>query len=132
MQRYDARTALVVVDLQNDFADAAGALAVHGGANLVPIINAEVTMARDAGATIVFSQDWHPTETPHFVTSGGTWPVHCVAGTWGAELHPDVDPAAAGGGRSNLPVRQHDAGCRHPFLVLHQRHPQVAPPDATA
>ncbi|GAC1676297.1 MAG: bifunctional nicotinamidase/pyrazinamidase [Candidatus Limnocylindrales bacterium] len=95
MQRYDARTALVVVDLQNDFADAAGALAVHGGANLVPIINAEVTMARATGATIVFSQDWHPTETPHFATSGGTWPVHCVAGTWGAELHPDVDPAAA-------------------------------------
>jgi nicotinamidase/pyrazinamidase len=97
MQRYDRRTALVIVDLQNDFADAAGGLAVHGGANLVPIINAEIEMARSAGATIVFTQDWHPATTPHFAKDGGTWPVHCVGGTWGAELHPDVDPAAAAG-----------------------------------
>jgi nicotinamidase/pyrazinamidase len=95
MQRYDARTALVVVDLQNDFADPAGGLAVHGGANLVPIINGEIAMARSAAATIVFTQDWHPEVTPHFAKDGGTWPVHCVAGTWGAELHPDVDPEAA-------------------------------------
>jgi nicotinamidase/pyrazinamidase len=96
MQRYDTRTALVVVDLQNDFADPAGSLAVHGGANLVPIINGEITMAGAEDATIVFTQDWHPQRTPHFVTDGGIWPVHCVAGTWGAELHPDVDPSAAG------------------------------------
>jgi nicotinamidase/pyrazinamidase len=95
MQRYDARTALVVVDLQNDFADPAGGLAVHGGANLVPIINAEIEMARAAEAAIVFTQDWHPETTPHFAKDGGAWPVHCVAGTWGAELHPDVDAAAA-------------------------------------
>jgi nicotinamidase/pyrazinamidase len=95
MQRYDARTALVVVDLQNDFADPAGGLAVHGGANLVPIINGEIAMARSAAATIAFTQDWHPEVTPHFAKDGGTWPVHCVAGTWGAELHPDVDPEAA-------------------------------------
>lgn len=91
MQRYDARTALVVVDLQNDFADPAGGLAVHGGANLVPIINAEIEAARTAEATIVFTQDWHPESTPHFAKDGGAWPVHCVAGTWGAELHPDLD-----------------------------------------
>ena len=95
MQRYDQRTALVVVDLQNDFADPAGSLSVHGGANLVPIINGEIAMARAAGATIVFTQDWHPESTPHFAKDGGPWPVHCVAGTWGAELHPDVDPEAA-------------------------------------
>jgi nicotinamidase/pyrazinamidase len=95
MQRYDARTALVVVDLQNDFADPAGSLAVHGGANLVPIINAEIAMARSEAATVVFTQDWHPESTPHFAKDGGMWPVHCVAGTWGAELHPDVDIDAA-------------------------------------
>ncbi len=95
MQRYDARTALLIVDLQNDFADPLGGLAVHGGANLVPIINAEIAMARSAEATIVFTQDWHPESTPHFAKDGGTWPVHCVADTWGAELHPDVDPEAA-------------------------------------
>jgi nicotinamidase/pyrazinamidase len=97
MQRYDRRTALVVVDLQNDFADPQGSLSVHGGANLVPIINGEVAQARGAGATIVFTQDWHPESTPHFAKDGGQWPVHCVAGTWGAELHPDVDPEAAAG-----------------------------------
>ena len=95
MQRYDPRTALVIVDLQNDFADPAGSLAVHGGANLVAIINAEIEMARSSGATIVFTQDWHPEVTPPFAKDGGIWPVHCVAGTWGAELHPDIDAAAA-------------------------------------
>jgi nicotinamidase/pyrazinamidase len=95
MQRYEPRTALVVVDLQNDFADPAGSLAVHGGANLVPIINGEIEMARAAEATVVFTQDWHPESTPHFAKDGGTWPVHCVADTWGAELHPDVDATAA-------------------------------------
>jgi nicotinamidase/pyrazinamidase len=97
MQRYDQRTALVVVDLQNDFADPQGSLSVHGGANLVPIINGEIAMARSAAATIVFTQDWHPGSTPHFAKDGGLWPVHCVAETWGAELHPDVDPEAAAG-----------------------------------
>ena len=95
MQRYDARTALVVVDLQNDFADPAGGLAVHGGANIVPIVNGEIQSARAASASVVFTQDWHPASTPHFKKDGGIWPVHCVAGTWGAELHPQVDAAAA-------------------------------------
>jgi nicotinamidase/pyrazinamidase len=95
VQRYDSRTALVVVDLQNDFADPAGALAVHGGANLVPIINAEIAMARSGKALVVFTQDWHPEVTPHFAKDGGPWPVHCVAETWGAALHPDVDDDAA-------------------------------------
>ncbi|MDQ3149401.1 MAG: isochorismatase family protein, partial [Chloroflexota bacterium] len=34
--------------------------------------------------------DWHPESTPHFARDGGVWPVHCVAGTWGAELHPSL------------------------------------------
>jgi len=97
MQRYDERTALVIVDLQNDFADPQGGLAVHGGPNLVPIVNAEIEMARSAGATIVLTQDWHPESTPHFAKDGGIWPVHCVAGTWGADLHPDLDSEAAAG-----------------------------------
>jgi nicotinamidase/pyrazinamidase len=91
VQRYDSRTALVVVDLQNDFADPAGGLAVHGGANIVPIVNAEIASARSAESTIVFTQDWHPPVTPHFAKDGGIWPVHCVAGTWGAELYPELD-----------------------------------------
>ncbi len=88
MSRYDARTALVVVDLQNDFADPAGSLSVAGGEAIIPVVNAEVRAALDAGALVVATQDWHPESTPHFAKDGGIWPVHCVGGTWGAELHP--------------------------------------------
>ena len=37
-----------------------------------------------------YTQDWHPESTPHFEKDGGIWPVHCVQGTWGAELHPGL------------------------------------------
>lgn len=88
MTRYDERTALVVVDLQNDFADPSGSLAVPGGKGIVPAVNDAVREALDAGALVVATQDWHPESTPHFEKDGGVWPVHCVGGTWGAELHP--------------------------------------------
>jgi nicotinamidase/pyrazinamidase len=85
---YDAATALVVVDVQNDFADPEGSLSVPGADKVIDATNAEIAKASAAGATVVYTQDWHPQRTPHFVTDGGPWPVHCVAGTWGAELHP--------------------------------------------
>ena len=88
---YDSRTALVVVDVQNDFADPAGSLAVAGGLDVVAAANAEVAAATEAGAPVFYTQDWHPGDTPHFAKDGGTWPVHCVQDTWGAELHPDLD-----------------------------------------
>jgi len=87
---YDAATALIVVDVQNDFADPAGSLAVARAGRILPRINDEVRAARDAGGTVVYTQDWHPESTPHFAKDGGIWPVHCVADTWGAELHPDL------------------------------------------
>jgi nicotinamidase/pyrazinamidase len=90
MQRYDPQTALLVIDVQNDFADPNGSLSVTGGAELIPKVNAEIAMATSAGALVVATQDWHPESTPHFAKDGGTWPVHCVADTWGAELHPDL------------------------------------------
>jgi nicotinamidase/pyrazinamidase len=93
VQQYDARTALVVVDVQNDFADPAGSLAVAGAAEIVPRINDAIADARRSGATVVYTQDWHPEVTPHFAKDGGIWPVHCVADTWGAELHPALDVA---------------------------------------
>jgi len=92
MSRYDERAALVVVDLQNDFADPAGSLAVAGGDAIVPVVNDEVESAVAAKALVVATQDWHPASTPHFAKDGGVWPVHCVAGTWGAELHPAFRP----------------------------------------
>jgi len=90
VQRYDASTALVVVDVQNDFADPAGSLSVNGGDAVVPVINREIEMATSAGALVVATQDWHPDSTPHFAKDGGIWPVHCVGDTWGARLHPDL------------------------------------------
>jgi nicotinamidase/pyrazinamidase len=84
----DLATALVVVDLQNDFADPAGSLAVAGGESIIGAVNGEVRRMVAAGALVVATQDWHPPRTPHFVTDGGPWPVHCVGGSWGAELHP--------------------------------------------
>jgi nicotinamidase/pyrazinamidase len=88
---FDPRSALVVVDVQNDFADPAGSLAVRGGADIVPLVNEAVLAAVAGGAVIVYTQDWHPPHTPHFAPDGGIWPVHCVAGTWGADLHPGLD-----------------------------------------
>jgi nicotinamidase/pyrazinamidase len=90
VQRYDPSTALVVVDVQNDFADPAGSLSVKGGDAVVPVINREIEMATTAGAVVVATQDWHPESTPHFAKDGGIWPVHCVGDTWGARLHPDL------------------------------------------
>ena len=62
-----------------------------GGDAIVPNVNAAVASAREAGAFVVATQDWHPESTPHFAKDGGIWPVHCVGGSWGAELHPDLD-----------------------------------------
>lgn len=88
--RYDDATALLVVDMQNDFADPKGGLYVRGGEEVVSLASVEVAAAQNAGATIVYTQDWHPESTPHFEKDGGIWPVHCVADTWGAELHPNL------------------------------------------
>jgi nicotinamidase/pyrazinamidase len=94
MRRYDPGTALVVVDVQNDFADPAGSLSVAGGEAIIPTINGEIATAANAGGLVAFTQDWHPDSTPHFAKDGGLWPVHCVAGSWGAELHTDLEAPA--------------------------------------
>lgn len=88
--RYDMSTALIVVDVQNDFADPAGSLYVRGGEDVVDIINTEIASARREGAAVIYTQDWHPARTPHFETDGGEWPVHCVKDTWGAAMHPGL------------------------------------------
>jgi nicotinamidase/pyrazinamidase len=90
MAEYDERTALIVVDVQNDFADPSGNLYVSGGEKVVPIVNGEIERARASGALVVYTQDWHPEESPHFKKDGGIWPVHCVQNTWGAEFHREL------------------------------------------
>jgi nicotinamidase/pyrazinamidase len=92
---YDAATALIVVDVQNDFANPRGSLYVRGGEEIVPVVHAEIGVAQRAGARIFYTQDWHPESTPHFKKDGGIWPVHCVMGTWGAEFDPALPVVGA-------------------------------------
>jgi nicotinamidase/pyrazinamidase len=87
---YEERTALLVVDIQNDFADPSGTLSVDGGDAIIPGVNKEIEEARATGSLVVYTQDWHPPSTPHFFKDGGIWPEHCVQETWGAEFHPDL------------------------------------------
>jgi nicotinamidase/pyrazinamidase len=91
--RYDATTALIVVDVQNDFADPAGSLFVKGAEGVVRMVNGETRQAAEGGAFVVYTQDWHPASTAHFAKDGGIWPVHCVGDTWGAAFHPDLTVA---------------------------------------
>jgi nicotinamidase/pyrazinamidase len=88
---YDSTTALIVVDVQNDFASSEGSLYVPGGEETIEFINQEIETATAEGARLVYTQDWHPESTPHFEKDGGIWPVHCVKDTPGAEFHPDLD-----------------------------------------
>jgi nicotinamidase/pyrazinamidase len=90
MVTYTEATALIVVDVQNDFADPNGSLFVPGGTEVVGEVNREIEAATKAGSLVVYTQDWHPPDTPHFSKDGGVWPVHCVMDTWGAEFHPDL------------------------------------------
>lgn len=91
-----ARTsALLIVDVQNDFCPG-GALAVPEGDRVVPVLNRYIRRFRELGLPVLASRDWHPEETRHFRELGGPWPPHCVRGTEGAELHPDLElPADA-------------------------------------
>ena len=117
---YSPTSALVVVDLQNDFTLPEGNLYVPGGEDVVAPIAEEVAAARRAGALVVWTQDWHPPRTPHFDTDGGVWPVHCVGGTWGAELVDGCPVVAAdpvvrkgvdgGDGYSGFSVRDPGSG----------------------
>jgi nicotinamidase/pyrazinamidase len=85
--RFGPGVGLLVVDVQNDFADPKGSLFVTGGPEVVGAVNRLVAEAETVGSPVVYTQDWHPPDTPHFAKDG-VWPVHCVAGTWGAQFHP--------------------------------------------
>jgi nicotinamidase/pyrazinamidase len=87
------RSALVVVDVQRDFCEG-GALAAANTLSLLPPLHKFIAEARQCGALIVFTQDWHPANHSSFKTNGGPWPAHCVAGTPGAELMPPLHASA--------------------------------------
>jgi nicotinamidase/pyrazinamidase len=83
------RAALLIVDVQNDFCPG-GALAVHEGDQVVPVLNRYSARFRTLGLPIFASRDWHPRRSAHFAEFGGPWPVHCVQETPGAAFHPDL------------------------------------------
>ncbi len=83
------RAALIVVDLQNDFCPG-GALAVPEGDRIVPLVNSLAQAFARAGRPVVATQDWHPPDHVSFRERGGPWPPHCVQGTSGADLHPEL------------------------------------------
>ncbi len=82
--------ALLVVDMQHDFGHPDGSLYVHGAEDIVDPIIAAIHATRDAGGLVVYTQDWHPEQTPHFAQHGGLWPSHCVIDSHGADLLPGV------------------------------------------
>ena len=118
---FDAKTALIVVDVQNDFAAHEGSLYVQDSERMVPELNALIRAAKATNALIVYTQDWHPETTSHFQKDGGTWPVHCVKGSWGARFHPElvldglVVRKGSGGedGYSGFSVREPGSGTTH-------------------
>ncbi|MGO9658028.1 MAG: isochorismatase family protein [Acidimicrobiales bacterium] len=85
--------ALIVVDVQNDFCEG-GSLPVAGGADLAGRISEFINKTGDLYDLLVATRDWHIKPGKHFARKGtdpdykDTWPVHCVAGTSGAEYHP--------------------------------------------
>ena len=97
--------ALVVVDMQFDFADPAGSLFVQGAPDILPGVAAEIEKATAAGVLVVYTQDWHPPGHVSFATSHGgrkpmdqlrlddgreqvLWPEHCLQGSRGAARRP--------------------------------------------
>lgn len=86
-----SRTALLVVDVQNDFCEG-GSLAVPGGASVAADITRHIAGHRYDH--VVATRDYHIDPGPHFSAEPDfvdTWPPHCVAGTAGASFHPELD-----------------------------------------
>lgn len=83
------KQALIVVDVQNDFCPG-GTLAVPHGDEVVAPLNKLIDEFLERGAPVYKSRDWHPPTTKHFTAYGGTWPIHCVQNTEGAQFHHDL------------------------------------------
>ncbi len=86
--------ALIIVDVQNDFCEG-GSLAVDGATDVVRAINA--LLASPHGYDhVVATKDYHVDPGAHFAEDPDyvdSWPHHCVAGTHGADFHPELNTA---------------------------------------
>jgi nicotinamidase-related amidase len=83
-----ARTALLIVDMQNDFVDPRGRLCVSAAQATVPAIARLRDLAHAHGLLVLYTQDWHRPDDLEFTL----WGAHAVAGTWGAEIVPELTP----------------------------------------
>ena len=83
----EPKQALLVIDVQNDFCPG-GTLAVPHGDEVVEPLNRLIDEFLERGAPVYKTRDWHGPVSTHFAAYGGTWPVHCVRETEGAEFHP--------------------------------------------
>lgn len=92
--------ALLVVDVQRDFCEG-GPLSIGDTASLLGPLLSTIELARNCGLMVIFTQDWHPSDHGSFVTHGGRWPVHCVAGSPGADLEPPLEA-----GQKDLVIRK--------------------------
>ncbi len=81
--------ALIVVDVQNDFCPG-GSAAVEDGDVVARKMSDLALNFRSKEARVFATQDWHTTSHKSFTNNGGIWPAHCVRGTNGARLHPDL------------------------------------------
>jgi len=85
-------TALVVVDMQNDFVREGGKLRVNTAEATIPPIRSLLEKFRSAGATVVYTQDWHMKDDPEFAI----WGEHALAGSWGAEIVDELKASREG------------------------------------
>jgi nicotinamidase/pyrazinamidase len=123
--------ALILVDVQQDFLPG-GSLAVPQGDEVVPVLNHYIEQFQAAGLPIVATRDWHPADHCSFQAQGGIWPLHCVAGTAGAEYAPGLQlpdtalivskatrpeaDAYSGFDATDLATRLRDAGVKRLFV----------------
>jgi nicotinamidase-related amidase len=82
------RTALIVIDMQNDFVKEGGTLVVPDAESTIPRINSLLSLARESGMKVVFTQDTHSKEDPEW----DIWPDHVHEGTWGWQIVDELSP----------------------------------------
>jgi nicotinamidase-related amidase len=85
---YKNNSALLVIDMLNDFIEEGGSLVVPGARRIVPFIAQALLEAREKGMTVVFVVDSHLEDDLEF----GRWPAHALEGTWGGEIVEELKP----------------------------------------
>ena len=83
-----AKTALIVVDMQNDFVKEGGSLVVPDAEGTIPAIRRLLDLARESGMKVVFTQDTHTDGDPEWEI----WPEHVREGSWGWRIVDELEP----------------------------------------